>query len=130
MDRLANFLDRRRIGLAVLLVLFSVICVIGTGRLGFEDQPRGGFRSEDESFQELERVFQQFATDELNCMLLVENEDLFVPRSIRALHELVENLGEVPGIEEIIGIADARLLVATPSPHRLLPIGEITLQQA
>ncbi|MCP3693295.1 MAG: hypothetical protein GY917_13935, partial [Planctomycetaceae bacterium] len=75
MDRFANFLDRRRIGLAVLLVLFSGICVIGTGRLGFEDQPRGVFRTEDESFQELERVFQQFGTDELNCMLLVENED-------------------------------------------------------
>ncbi|MFP6619192.1 MAG: efflux RND transporter permease subunit [Pirellulaceae bacterium] len=130
MDSFANFLDRRRVGLAVVLVVFSGICAIGIGRLGFEDQPRGIFRTEDDSFQELERVFQQFGTDELNCMLLVENEDLFVPRSIQALHELVENLDRVAGVEEIIGIADARLLVATPWPHRLLPAGEITLEQA
>ena len=106
---------------AVALVVFSVACAVGVAQLGFEDQPRGVFRTEDHSFRQLEEVFQQFGTDELNCMILVENEDLFTPQSIQKLQVLVKKLQDVDGVEEIVSIADPRLLMLTPVPHTLLP---------
>ncbi|MDG2383571.1 MAG: hypothetical protein P8N76_18000 [Pirellulaceae bacterium] len=75
-DKFANFFDRHRIGLALAIIAMSVTCVVGVALLGFEDQPRGIFRTDDNSFRQLEEVFEQFGADEVNWMVLVESEDL------------------------------------------------------
>ena len=121
MDKFASFFERHRFGLSLAIIAMSATCAVGVTQLGFEDQPRGVFRTNDASFRQLEEVFEQFGTDELNCMVLVESEDLFVPASLVALQSLVTDLQDVAGVADILSIADPRLLIANPLPHPLLP---------
>ncbi len=121
MDKFASFFERHRIGLALAVIAMSVASAIGVAQLGFEDQPRGIFRTDDDAFRQLEEVFEQFGTDELNCMVLVESEDLFAPSSLMALQRLVADLRDVSGVQEILSIADPRLLITKPLPRPLLP---------
>ena len=121
MDKFAKFFERHRIGLALAIIAMSATCAVGVAQLGFEDQPRGIFRTDDHSFRQLEEVFEQFGTDELNCMVLVESEDLFAASALTALQSLAADLKDVVGVKEILSIADSRLLIPKPLPHPLLP---------
>ena len=121
MDKFAKLFDRHRIVFAFALIAISVTAALGIAQLEFEDQPRGIFRTGDHSFQQLEQVFQQFGTDELNCMVVVDNDDLFTPRSLQRLRTLVRRLQDVKGVKGVISIADPRLQVSIPLPHPLLP---------
>ncbi|MFP6602312.1 MAG: MMPL family transporter, partial [Pirellulaceae bacterium] len=121
MNKFANFFERHRMGLALAIIAMSAICAVGVAQLEFEDQPRGIFRTDDHSFRQLEEVFGQFGTDELNCMVLVESEELFAVSELTALQSLAADLKDVVGVKEILSIADSRLLILKPLPHPLLP---------
>ena len=84
-QRLSELFDAHRRALAVAIGLVTATALWGLSRLEYDDVPRLTFRSHDADFARLEEVFQQFGADDVDCVLLVEADDLFRPSSVVAL---------------------------------------------
>ena len=69
------------LGVAVL----SAISLVGVTRLKFDDDPRNFFKTNDEQFQRLERLFAEFGSDDNDCVLVVKAQRIFDPATIAAL---------------------------------------------
>lgn len=101
------FMTHRRI-YALLPIAATLAAVVGVVLLQYDDVPRTLFRSHDEDFARLEEVFEQFGADDVDCVLLVEADDLFRPANVVALRRLVEETARVSGIGEVQSLADVR----------------------
>ena len=108
---LADWFLNRRLSVAVAVGVVTALAVFGASRLGFDDNPRAVFRSDDEDFQLMEEVFEQFGTDDNLCFLIVHSEALFSRRSLDDLRRLTRDAGAVQGVESSMSLTDERLLL-------------------
>lgn len=92
------------LGVAVL----SAISLVGVFRLKFDDDPRNFFKTNDEQFQRLERLFAEFGSDDNDCVLVVESKRIFDPATIAALDKLVTACRQIDGVDQVLSIFDAR----------------------
>jgi predicted RND superfamily exporter protein len=91
----------------------------GVSRLEFDDVPRDVFRSSGDEYAELERFFADFASDDGDCLLVVEAPDIFSPPAAAALRELIERVKSIPGVRSVRSLAD--VVVFDGRPRSLLP---------
>ena len=120
MNRIADFVVDRAGIVRGALALLTLAAVIGVARLAIDDVPRSFFRSEDEAFERLEAVFRDFGSDDGDCVVLVEADDVFVPRAIAEVRRLESELAGVPGVADVLSLCDL-LLLDSGLPRPLLP---------
>lgn len=123
--RLAELFDAHRAKLALAVGLATIAAIVGLSRLQFDDIPRLTFRSHDAEFTLLEQVFRQFGADDVDCVLLVQGDDLFKPENVVALHRLIDEVGAVPGVDEVHSLADVKIF-----PRRNVPRALVALSRA
>lgn len=115
MDRVAELFARHRALIALFVVLYTAAAVFGNARLGFDDVPRSVFRTADEDFVELEQVFEDFGSDDNDCVVVIEpagaadpdfSGDLFTPERIAAVRTTIERLKGLEDVSEVRSLAD------------------------
>lgn len=131
MDRVADLFVRHRALVALVVVLYTVAAAVGNARLGFDDVPRSVFRTEDDDFVELEKVFEDFGSDDNDCVIVIEpaagadgtaTGDLFTPERIAALRATVDRLKELEGVSEVRSLSDVVVVdPAATGARSLLP---------
>ena len=132
---LADVILRYRGAVAVAVGIATAIAAFGVSRLGFDDNPRAVFRTDDEDFRLMEEVFEQFGTDENNSFLMVRSDALFSRRSLAELRRLTNDVRQINGVESATSLTDERILLFDPFPRPLIPADlaaatESALQQA
>lgn len=118
---LAEQFGRYRPLVALGLVLMTAAALVGAGRLGFDDVPRSVFKTHDDDYARLEELFQQFGSDDNECLLVVESDDLFSPQGVAGLKDLVQRVSEIEGVEAVRSMADVLVFSQRGPPHPLLP---------
>jgi len=124
----SQLIERRPRLLGALIAGLSALAVLAAAGLEFDDVARGIFRTEDEDFARLEELFEDFGSDDLDCLVLLEltdaveaDEDWFSARRAASLRELslrAEALSEVDSVlalDRVLDFSDG------PLPRSLLP---------
>ncbi|MBX3411712.1 MAG: MMPL family transporter [Pirellulales bacterium] len=113
MDRVVELFGRHRGVVALCIVLYTAAAAWGNARLGFDDVPRSVFRTADDDFVELEKVFADFGSDDNDCVVVIEpagegdpSGDLFTPERIAALRAAIASLQTLEGVDEVRSLAD------------------------
>ena len=120
-DRLADMFARRRAWLALGIVLLSVLAAEGLRRLEFDDVPRTVFETDDADFALLKETFEQFGSDDNDCLLVVAADDLFTPGAVQALRRLADDVEAIDRIESVQSLASVTVFAAGRFPLPLLP---------
>ncbi|MBU0637430.1 MAG: MMPL family transporter [Planctomycetes bacterium] len=118
-----RFVQNRRL-VAVVVLVVTVVALVGLSRLGIDDEPRGIFESRDAAHVYLEQVFADFGSDDNDCVLVVEAEDLFTPGALAAIRALVTEIGQIDGVEVVRSIADVVVFEKGALPRVLLPAAD------
>lgn len=125
LDRLSESFGRHRIVVAAAIVAMTIVTSLGFGNLSFDSYPRNIFRAEDSDFASLERLFQEFGSDDNDCILVVEprdeKHDLFTRESIGAIRHLVATLEALDSVAFVRSLDDAVSLKSRLRPESLLP---------
>ena len=96
---------RFRIPLALAVVLFTALCVVGLRRVRFDNDTVKLLRSHQEEPQYLEG---DFANLERTSLLVVEGEDLLTRRSIEEIRRMSLRVAEVDGVAAVYSMLDVR----------------------
>ncbi len=118
---IAEQFGRHRWLVAVGLVALTSAAAVGMGRLQFDDVPRSVFKTRDDDYARLEELFREFGSDDNECLLVVEGDDLFSPRSVAALRDLVREVSQVEGVDTVRSMAEVLLFTPGAPPRPLLP---------
>ncbi len=129
----AQFFARRRGLLWALVLTASVVAAFGLTRLSVDDVPREIFAVEDETYERLLRVYEDFGVDDNDAFLVLESEDVLSPESLRVSAELASKAVEIEGVDEVtwagsIPVFDGGLLptnleaIAARDPDRVASI--------
>ncbi len=118
---LSEWFGRRRPLVALFIVAMTVWALAGTRRLQFDDVPRSVFQSDSEEFVWLNRLFADFGSDDNDCLIVVESSELFTPRGVAAIGELVRGVRSIPGIDSVRSLADVAVFSPERPAHSLLP---------
>lgn len=110
-QRFADTFLRRRAAVAAAAVALTLLTTYGLTRVGFDDSPRGIFRTDDEDYRVMEEVFAQFGSDENDCYFVVRSKRLFSAAAMRKLRNLVAKVEQVDGVESVSSLVDPRLVV-------------------
>lgn len=103
------------------LVALTAAAAVGLARLQFDDVPRSVFKTRDEDYARLEELFREFGSDDNECLLVVEGEDLFSPRGAAGFRDLVREVGQVEGVETVRSMAEVLVFGQGSRPRPLLP---------
>lgn len=121
-SRLADGFARARWWLFAAAALLTLVAIGGALRIKFDDVPRAIFRSDDAEFASLEQLFREFGSDDADCVLVVESDDLFTPQAVASLVGLVEEIRAVPGIASVQSLVDIRVFHRRQVPRFLTPL--------
>eukprot|EP00913_Durusdinium_trenchii_P028335 g26563.t1 len=117
----------QRFVIAGIAAAFTFLSGYGVTRVGFDDNPRAIFRTDDEDYRVMEEVFTQFGSDENDCYLIVGCDDLFSHETLSQFRRFVDELGRIDGVESVNSLIDERLVTFKPTalgfaiPQPLLP---------
>ncbi|MBX7168556.1 MAG: MMPL family transporter [Pirellulales bacterium] len=114
---LADIYLRFRWLLALLVVGVTACAVVGVSRLSFDDSPLNIFRTEKADFALLQDVFDDFGSDDRECVVVVESPRLFTPEGIAALRRLIAEFKAQPVVDAVRSMDDVVLV----RPGELLP---------
>jgi predicted RND superfamily exporter protein len=123
LDRLADLFARCRPAIAVFLILATLLAAVGITKLGFDDVPRRVYQTQSDEFQTLDEFFDDFGSDESDCLLVLESDDFFTPEAVGTLLRLVADVGAIDGIAAVYSMDDVRTFEASTLPfgRKLLP---------
>jgi predicted RND superfamily exporter protein len=119
---LSDLFTRHRPWIGTLAALVSLLAIWGALQTSVDDVPSSIFRSNDEHYERLEQVFTDFGTDDGDCLIVVESEEILNSRGVALLRSLEDRLADIDGIEavwsldDLVSVEEGALL---PSP--LLP---------
>jgi len=117
----AEWFATHRTILAGLVAALTLVAILGTTRLGFDDLPMNVFKTDQADFELLQTLFNDFGSDDGDCIILVESDQLFSPRGAELLRELTDKLEQVPGVEAVRSLADVTVIRPGGSLGSLLP---------
>ncbi len=120
MERYAVFFANHRRLVFLFVALATLLGAWCGSRLGFDDVPRSIFRAGDEESQRLEQLFADFGSDDLDCLVVLQADDWFVPARAELLRELARDLDAIDGVERVIGLPSVPRGVG-PFARPLLP---------
>jgi hypothetical protein len=120
MELLSRTFYKRPSLFAGVAILFTVLAVWGISTVRFAESPRELFRSGDQSFSDLERLYEDFGSDDRDCVVLLQSEDLLSPETCAIIRALDKELALVEGVEEVTSLADLSVAGAL-IPKPLLP---------
>ena len=112
--QLSEAFDAHRALVAAFVAAATAVAAYGVYRLEYDDVPRATFRSDDTDFVRLEEAFRDFGADDLDCVFLVEADDIFSPNNIASLRRFAAELrgigyydGKHPhGVQSVQTLAD------------------------
>ncbi len=96
---------RYRLPLALLVTLYTLVCLASMSRVTFDNDPIKLLQSRHEDPKYLEG---QFAELERTTVLVVEGDDLLTRSSIEALREITKRAQAVDGIQAVFSMLDLR----------------------
>ena len=73
MELLSRTFYKRPSLFAGVAILFTVLAVWGLSTVHFAESPRELFRSGDQSFSDLERLYEDFGSDDRDCVVLLQS---------------------------------------------------------
>ncbi|MCH2105590.1 MAG: efflux RND transporter permease subunit [Planctomycetes bacterium] len=125
MDLLSRTFTRRPSLFLYVALSLCALALWGLRDVQFSESPRELFRSGDETFTELERLYEDFGADDRDCVVLIESEDILSEPNCALIRELDGALAELDGVEEVTSIAD--LVVRSGLlPKPILPAADAT----
>ncbi|MCE9607774.1 MAG: MMPL family transporter [Planctomycetia bacterium] len=104
--QLSETFDAHRRFTAFAVAATTLIAVYGLTRLEYDDLPRATFRSNDTDFARLEEAFHQFGADDVDCVFLVEADDIYTPNNVASLRRLIDEVNKIRGVESVQSLAD------------------------
>ena len=116
------YLHRQRL-LLLTIVIITLLSLLGFQRFSFDNEARGLFRTNDETFEQLEEIFEQFRPDENDCLVMLKRpgDTFFTPASIAQLQQLVETLEEDELVSHVVSVCSPEMVVCDPLPRPLVP---------
>lgn len=121
---IAELFARFRPLVALGLAALTAAATVGMARLEFDDVPRSVFKTHDDDYARLEELFREFGSDDNECLLVVEGDDLFSPRGVAGFNDLVREVGRVEGVETVRSMAEVIVFGQGRPPHALLPAAD------
>lgn len=132
MNLYADIFGRNRMLIALLALVMSSIAGYGITFLKIDDVPRKLFASDDEDYHRLEKLFEDFGSDDNDCVIVLESNNLFSPEGVQVIRNVAARCRQLPGILSVQSLAD---VVVFPKrevnngdnqpfrfPHALLPV--------
>ena len=123
MSLLARLFVTHRAWVGVACAVFSLLALFGASRLQIDDVPSSLFRSQDEAYALLEEVFRDFGTDDTDCLVVLEAEQMISPEGVAVMRALDRRLGEIPEVEAF-SMADVLVFDGALLPRPLLPLAD------
>ncbi len=106
MNTAAELFARHRPLVALFIVAMTLAAGWGISRLEFDDVPRAVFKAADQDYANLEQFFRDFESDDSDCLIVVESENLFAPGASHALRRLITEVEHIPGVKSVRSLAD------------------------
>ncbi len=101
MDRFDKVFDRYR-GVVVLgIVALSLAALAGHSRLQFEDVPGEMLSTHNADAELWKEVSQDFGSDDNDCVIVLEGDDLLSSTAIDVIRKLVRDVEQVAGVESV-----------------------------
>ncbi len=111
-NRIADAYVHRPWAAAVIALCISLIAGFGLTQVSFDDSPHNIFRTEDEEFQFLNSVLEQYGADDNDCLLMVSPQGstpIFSAAGLAQLRELAAEIEQVDGVQDVISLANPRV---------------------
>ena len=121
MERLAHLAIRYRGALLGACGGITILAMAGLAQLRFQEEPRDIYRSDNDDFQRLEKVYRDFGADDNDCLILVEADELFTPAASGHLRGLVTQLSELEGVQRVLGLPHVVTFPGPALPRPLYP---------
>lgn len=102
----AEWFARHRMLLVVFVVTMTITAVVGLLRVGFDDLPLNIFKSDQADFELLQELFADFGSDDGECIVVVESDQLFSPQGVKLLRALTEEISKIDQIESVRSMDD------------------------
>lgn len=113
---LSNWFKQNR-GLLVGLVLaMTIVAIFGLLNLGFDDQPLNIFKTSQADFELLEELFDDFGSDDNDCIILIESSQIFSNRGATLLKALSAEFKTIETIESVRSLSDVVVIKDFGSP--------------
>lgn len=112
---------RRRWLLAAAVIVMTAIAGYGASRVEFDDVPRSVIKTEHGDFVYLEKLFDDFGSDDNDVVVLLEADDIFAPEVVRTLRRIAAAAREVDGVQSVRSLEDVILIEPGSGPRSLLP---------
>lgn len=123
LDTAAEWFGRYRPLVALFVVAMTVTAGWGVSRLEFDDVPRGVFKTSSDDYSDLQTLFEDFESDDGDCLIVVEANDLFTPHAAAAIRSLIDAVSVVDGVKSVRSLADV-VVFDSGQPRSLLPAAD------
>ena len=104
-----------------LVLVMTASSAIGLSRLGFDDLPLNVFKSSESDFQILEGLFDDFGSDDNDCIIVVEGDQIFSAAGASLIGDLSAALQSIDGVQSVRSLADILVTKFDGPPESLLP---------
>ena len=94
--------------LSVGLLLMTAVSLIGVQRLEFDDDYRRLFQSGDQEYLAYESFLGSFGTDENDCLVLLESDEILTPEILSAVDRIDRELEASGSFEKVISVFNLR----------------------
>ena len=122
MNIYADIFGRSRVLIALLAIIVSGIAGYGVSFLKIDDVPRRLFASDDDDYKRLEKLFKDFGSDDNDCVVVIESDDLFSPKSVEVIRGIGNRCRNIKGIMGVQSLADVTVFPRDGFPRALLPV--------
>jgi predicted RND superfamily exporter protein len=114
MNVYADLFGRNRVLIALIAVVFSSLAGYGITFLEIDDTPRNLFAAQDDDFKQLERLFKDFGSDDNDCVVVLEGDNIYSPAGADAIRSIIAGIraqrARDLGLESVQSVADIGLL--------------------
>lgn len=117
----ANSFERHRPRVLLFVILVTVLGGIAAWNLEFDDVPRDIFRSEDEGYARLMQTMQEFGSDDVDALVVLEADDWFTPERAGLLRELLAGVAEVEGVSSVFSPLQIPFFDGGLLPRSMMP---------
>ncbi|MBL6832379.1 MAG: hypothetical protein ISQ70_13345 [Pirellulales bacterium] len=90
------------------VAMATAAAVVGASHLGFDDDPRALYMGDDQAFDQLRNLYEEFGADDQDILLVLTAEDVFSAEVMNVGRDLWLAAAEVEGVERVYSIYSLR----------------------